>query len=453
MAAGTSASTVSGRANAGISPDDLARFVAAVARLNVGPDLEFGPILAAITPPDAASFVVRIQEAEAVVVAAHGLPASGFVGVRRHWAGGSGEEASSFGPSDRQIGEPIGAEHLAALGPGFKSGLGIRFRTRDGRDLGSLHLIDSRADRILEPVAADLARLAARQISLAIENRELREKLDSERAQIGRLERQLTEASKLGAVGELAAAVAHEVNNPLTGILGFAELLQSELPVADPRREDARVIMAEAVRARSIVRALLEFARPRPPQRIPSDLNELARGALDLISFRAQEAGVRIAEELSELPPLELDPDAIKQVLLNLFDNAIEAMPHGGELRVKTTRQGDRAGVIVADNGAGMDAETRKQIFTPFFSTRGVNRGGTGLGLSVGLQIVQGHSGTIEVESEPGSGTTFCVWLPITRTSFEGAIVVPGGDEVTFSGSDFGGGRDRRRRSSTSEAA
>ena len=107
----------------------------------------------------------------------------------------------------------------------------------------------------------------------------------------------------------------------------------------------------------------------------------------------------------------------------------------------------------MADNGAGMDAETRKQIFTPFFSTRGVNRGGTGLGLSVGLQIVQGHSGTIEVESEPGSGTTFCVWLPITRTSFEGAIVVPGGDEVNFSGSDFGGGRDRRRRSSTSEAA
>jgi two-component system sensor histidine kinase HydH len=226
-------------------------------------------------------------------------------------------------------------------------------------------------------------------------------------------------------VGELAAAVAHEVNNPLTGILGFSELLLAELPADDPRHQEAAIIQEEAVRARSIIRSLLEFARPRPPQRIPSDLNDLVRSSLELVGFRAQEAGVSILADCGELPRQEVDPDALKQVLVNLFNNAVEAMPRGGELHVSTRTVGDRIAVMVADNGIGMDAGTQSHIFTPFFSTRAAAGGGTGLGLSVSLQIVESHGGTIEVESRPAEGSVFTVWLPLTRAAFDGAVMVP----------------------------
>jgi signal transduction histidine kinase len=206
--------------------------------------------------------------------------------------------------------------------------------------------------------------------------------------------------------------VAHEVNNPLTGILGYAELLISELPDGDPRREEAAVIRDEAVRARSIVKALLEFARPRPPQHLPTDLNVLARSTLELVRFRAHETGVQIVEQYGDLPCLEVDPDAFKQVLLNLFNNAFQAMPHGGHLSVSTAGDADRVLVVVRDSGLGMDSGTRSRIFTPFFSTRTGVGGGTGLGLSVSLQIVEGHGGTIEVESEPELGSTFTISLP-----------------------------------------
>jgi signal transduction histidine kinase len=428
MVAGNSASDMPGCAQRQGTPDAVARLLLACERLHGSPAPDFGPILAAVTPEGAASFLIRNEDSDAVVVAAYGLPASPFIGVRRARSADDGpaELLTSFSASGRVVGARASAEHVAGLGPGFKAGLGVRLAGQDGRCLGHLHLLDPVGERILEPAAVELARLAARQIALAIDNRDLAELVEAERAEVARLGRQLAEASKLGAVGELAAAVAHEVNNPLTGILGFAELLLSELPANDPRRADARVIMTEAVRARSIVRALLEFARPRPPQRIQSDLNEVARGAVELVRFRAQEAGVWIVEEFADIPHLELDPDAFKQVLLNLFDNALESMPHGGRLRVRTRRQGDRAGVVVADNGVGMDAETRRHIFTPFFSTRGANRGGTGLGLSVSLQIIQGHCGTIEVESEPGKGTSFVIWLPIVQPSFDGAVLLPG---------------------------
>jgi signal transduction histidine kinase len=392
---------------------------------------DFGPLLAAVTPEGAASYLIRLEDEEAVVVAAYGLAASSLIGTRRAPAAGSapndpaGRSLVSFSASGRCVGTPVPPEQITGLEPGMKAGLRIELVDRTGAALGWLDLLDPSGERILEPEAVNLARMAAWQISLTLENSNLSERLESESAEVQRLGRQLTEASKLGAVGELAAAVAHEVNNPLTGILGFSELLLSELPRDDPRREDVRVIMAEAVRARSIVRALVDFARPRPPQRVPSDLNELTRGALGLVRGRAREAGVWIVEEYQELPFLDLDPDAFKQALLNLFDNAMEAMPHGGQLSVATRRQGDRVAVTVADNGVGMDAETRKRVFTPFFSTRGANRGGTGLGLSVGLRIIAGHSGTIELDSQPGKGSAFTIWLPISQPDLNGPVPVP----------------------------
>lgn len=435
MVAARSASDLPERApRRGAQSDALARLLNAGERLarTANRPIDFGGILAAITPEGAASLLVRLEESESVVVAAYGLMASSFIGARRlhpdSFEDPSVQSAplTSYSASGRVIGVAASPEHLLGIRSQVKATLGVQLVGHAGKPLGWLHLLDPAGERILERAAVDLARLAAWQIALAMENDSLLGRVEHERAEVQRLQRQLAEASKLGAVGELAAAVAHEVNNPLTGIMGFAELLQSELPTDDPRREDASVILAEAVRARSIVRALLEFAQPRPPQRIPSDLNELARSALELVRFRAQEAGVWIVEEYGDLPPLELDPDAFKQVLLNLFDNAVDAMPHGGQMCVSTRRSGDSVGVVISDSGAGIDTETRKQIFTPFFSTRGASRGGTGLGLSVSLQIVQGHGGTIEVESEPGKGATFAVRLPISCPNFNGAVLVPG---------------------------
>jgi signal transduction histidine kinase len=181
-----------------------------------------------------------------------------------------------------------------------------------------------------------------------------------------------------------------------------------------------------AVRSRSIIRALLEFARPRPPQRIPTDINDLARATIDLIRFRASEAEIKIAAVYGDLPCLEIDGDAFRQVLLNLFNNAVDAMPQGGELRVTTLAETERVGVIIADVGVGMDDVTRERIFTPFFSTRAGSGGGTGLGLSVSLQIVESHGGTIDVDSAPGRGSVFTVWLPRSSPAFEGDILVPG---------------------------
>jgi signal transduction histidine kinase len=260
-------------------------------------------------------------------------------------------------------------------------------------------------------------------------------------AEVKRVQQQLVQASKLGAVGELAAVVAHEVNNPLTGILGFSELLLTELPEDDPRHAEAAVIRDEAIRARAIVKALLEFARPRPPQRLPADLNELARSTLELVRFRAQEDGVRIVEDYADLPSLEVDPDAFRQVLLNLFNNAFQAMPGGGELLVSTRADNDRVGVVVRDTGQGMDEGTRGKIFTPFFTTRAASGTGTGLGLSVSLQIVEGHGGAIEVESEPERGAAFTIWLPISWPAFEGDAIVPGGESTADRPAD-GSGRE-----------
>jgi signal transduction histidine kinase len=258
-----------------------------------------------------------------------------------------------------------------------------------------------------------------------------------------RVQQQLVQVAKLGAVGELAAAVAHEVNNPLTGILGFSELLLAELPADDPRHQEVAIIQAEAVRARAIVRSLLEFARPRPPQRVPTDLDELVRSTVDLIRFRAHEANVWIAEEYGQLPSVEVDPDAFKQVVLNLLNNAIEAMPQGGKLQVATAAEGERVRVTIGDNGVGMDEGIRSRIFTPFFTTRTGKGTGTGLGLSMSLQIVESHGGTIEVDSEPGRGAVFSVRLPGSRQEREAAgAIAPDPDAVLVAAASRPGAGD-----------
>jgi signal transduction histidine kinase len=412
--------------------DELARVLEASQSLVLTGEgqVDYRGVLSAITPDGATSFLVRKDnEMEATVAAAHGPLAASVVGLRRIMDGETptvdGASLASFSASGQPVGAEIPRQHFAAFESEIDAALAIRLVDHTGRRIGHLHLVDPISERMLEPAFVSLAQLVANQISVAMENNALMARLRQELLATQRVGQQLLHAANLGAVGELAAAVAHEVNNPLTGILGFAELLVSELPADDPRHDEAVVIRDEAVRARTIVKALLEFARPRPPQRIPASLNDMARSALELVRFRAHEADVAIVAEYAEVPSLELDPDAVRQVLLNLFNNAIDAMPGGGTLRLSTEQVGDRVCVAVGDSGIGMDEETRSRIFTPFFSTRVAGGDATGLGLSVSRQIVQGHGGTIEVESTPGNGAVFTVWLPASWGAFEEEVRVP----------------------------
>lgn len=415
--------------------DELARVLKASESLALSGEgqVDYLAVLEAITPDGATSFLVR---ADGEVVAAHGPLAASVVGIRRQLPGpgadfgGNGAPITSSSASRRVAGVAVPREHMAGAEAEIGAGLTIRLVDHGGGGLGWLHMLDHRGERILGPGFVNLAQLVASQIGVAMENNGLLARVRMQLVEVQRVQQQLVQASKLGAVGELAAAVAHEVNNPLTGILGYAELLMNELPADDPRHDEASVIREEAVRARSIIKALLEFARPRQPQRIPTNLNDLVRSTLELVRFRASDADVRISADYGELPCLDVDADACWQVFLNLFNNAIDAMPRGGRLHLTTLETAGRVGVRVTDEGVGMDEDTRGRIFTPFLSTRSGADEGNGLGLSVCLQIVESHSGTIEVESAPGKGSAFTVWLPRTWTDEE----VPGGVEIAVPG-------------------
>ena len=229
-------------------------------------------------------------------------------------------------------------------------------------------------------------------------------------------ESRLIQAAKLVAVGEMAAGIAHELNNPLTTVTGFAELILDETPQDSEQRPDLEMIHHEALRARGVVRRLLDFARQGERTRANCDLNEIIQDVLALTRHFMHTSGVQLeAVFQKDLPWVSVDSNQMKQVFLNLIHNAVQAMPTGGKLFLRTDmrpRDGrEWATVIVHDTGIGISPKDIDRIFEPFYTTRG-SHGGTGLGLSVTYGIVTDHGGTIEVESQPSEGTTFTVWLP-----------------------------------------
>ncbi len=229
-------------------------------------------------------------------------------------------------------------------------------------------------------------------------------------------ESRLVQGAKLVAVGEMAAGIAHELNNPLTTVTGFAELILDETPPESTHRADLEMVLHEAKRARGVVRRLLDFARQGERARAKCDLNEIVDDVLALTKHFIHTSGVQLEAVFErELPWVLVDSNQMKQVFLNLIHNAVQAMPAGGNLLIKTglrSRDGkDWATVAIHDSGIGISPKDIDRIFEPFYTTRGT-RGGTGLGLSVTYGIVTDHGGTIEVESQPGEGSTFTVWLP-----------------------------------------
>ena len=241
---------------------------------------------------------------------------------------------------------------------------------------------------------------------------ELRNRIEAQRE----AESRLLQAAKLAAVGEMAAGIAHELNNPLTTVTGFVELTLNDLSPAAASRADLELVLREANRARDVVRRLLDFARQTESSRARTDLTEVIEDVVALTRHLIHTSGVELVKDFAALPWISIDRNQMKQVFLNLIHNALQAMPSGGELYLKTCveRKGKREWVktVVRDTGEGIRPEHQARLFEPFFTTKS-ERGGTGLGLSVTYGIVTEHGGTIDVESESGRGAAFIVWLPI----------------------------------------
>jgi two-component system NtrC family sensor kinase len=223
----------------------------------------------------------------------------------------------------------------------------------------------------------------------------------------------LMESDRLAAVGELVAGVAHEVNNPLSSISAFAQLLLRDESLTAQQRESIEVIRGETTRASQVVKDLLAFARRSEPQRVPLDLNAVVARSLRMRQYQFDETGVRVDTDLAgELPSVMGDARQLQQVCLNLLTNAIQAMSErGGVLRVRTVHDGDVIRLDVSDDGPGIAGHVRQRIFEPFFTTKREGEG-TGLGLSVSYGIVNAHGGTIELVETGPQGTTFRVTLP-----------------------------------------
>ncbi len=234
---------------------------------------------------------------------------------------------------------------------------------------------------------------------------------------------QFYQAEKMATVGTLAAGVAHEINNPLTAISGFAEGLRRRLSRIQGKVEDdlyddfeeyTDTILKECLRCRDIVRSLLTFSRPVASTLRPVDLNQCIEDTLFILKhhFKEQHKVTVKTELYKKLPMIQGDESQLKQVIINLFTNALDAMDGGGTLLVKTYPLEDNgAGLIVKDTGCGIPQEIQNKLFEPFFTTKPAGKG-VGIGLSTCYSIVKNHNGEISVSSEEGKGSSFCVRIP-----------------------------------------
>ncbi len=224
-----------------------------------------------------------------------------------------------------------------------------------------------------------------------------------------KLERQLFQSEKLASIGQMAAGVAHEINNPLTSISLNAQTLIAK-EEDETKREKLAVIEAQVDSVAKIIRNLLDFSRQLEPEITRADVNAILDRTLEILSFQLK--GIHVRRDFSKLPRIKADVSQLQQVFSNMIINAIHAMPEGGTLTIKTELHEGGVYITFSDTGHGIPKEDIDRIFDPFFTTKEVGKG-TGLGLSICHGIVEAHQGHIEVESQVGRGTTFRVWLPL----------------------------------------
>jgi len=261
----------------------------------------------------------------------------------------------------------------------------------------------------------------------------LEEKVEKASRELQIAHAETARSEKLASVGLLAAGIAHELNNPLTGVLTFAHLVRKNMPDGSPDAEDLDLVIRETKRCAGIIRRLLDFSREKTPEKDYHDLNKIIEDALQLIEQPTQVENISLVTDLDRnLPDIWLDEDLIKQVIMNMLVNARHAIDGGGSITIKTapcpderrpdsvTTSGDMVEITITDTGCGIPAEDLPKVFDPFFTTKGVGKG-TGLGLSVSHGTVIAHRGAIEVESEVGKGTQFRIYLAVDRKQVEGS--------------------------------
>lgn len=245
----------------------------------------------------------------------------------------------------------------------------------------------------------------------------LEEKVRERTLQLKEAQDQLVQSEKLTSLGKMAAGIAHEINNPLTSILINSHLIAEDLGDQADLNENLKLIIDETSRCSEIVKGLLEFSKQTAPEKKPADINRLLDDTLFLLKSHVLPSGVEIVRDLAgNLPVMAVDANKMKQVFTNIILNALEAMPHGGTLTIRSQVSEDMRSVKIEfeDTGCGMSREVIAKIFDPFFSTKEAK--GTGLGLSVSRGIVELHRGQIDVESEPGKGTTITIKLPVSQS-------------------------------------
>jgi two-component system NtrC family sensor kinase len=226
-------------------------------------------------------------------------------------------------------------------------------------------------------------------------------------------QKQIVEAEKLASMGILTAGIAHEINNPLTSILSFSELMLEQTPESNPNYSRLKIMVRDAQRARTIVRELLSFAKETPIRPVKIDVNrpvtEIVESLIAQDAFRDIELKLNLSPDL---PEILADPVRIGQVALNMLLNAIHAITPPGKIEVQTRRADGMLEIVFSDSGQGIPEKHLNRIFDPFFTTKGARKG-TGLGLAISYGIIQNHGGDIKVKSAQGQGSEFIVRLPI----------------------------------------
>jgi two-component system NtrC family sensor kinase len=225
----------------------------------------------------------------------------------------------------------------------------------------------------------------------------------------------IMESERLALIGQLSANVAHELNNPLTGIVTYSHLLLEDMECEDPNKDSIEKIVGQARRCRDIIRGLLDFSRQRTPDKSVCDVNSILEECISLVENQALFHNIEIGKNfIDDMPMIVIDPSQIERVFMNIIINAAEAMDGVGKLTVQSrfNPQDEIVEIMFTDTGPGIKKENKEKIFDPFFTTKDVGHG-TGLGLAISYGIIKSHKGAISVESEVGQGSTFTVQLPI----------------------------------------
>jgi two-component system NtrC family sensor kinase len=227
---------------------------------------------------------------------------------------------------------------------------------------------------------------------------------------------QLLQSEKLAAMGRLTSQIAHELNNPLYGIMNTLELMKTEIPAGNKRRKLLEMSLSETVRVTDMLRKMLSFSKPDQEERAPVDINTILDEILLLHEKQLWEYSIKVVHSFADnLGKIHASKNQLRQVFLNLISNARDAMPDGGRLTVATEGDDYFIHITVSDNGVGIKEEHLDLVFETFFTTKTDSVKGVGLGLSVCYGFIKDHGGDIKVDSRPGEGTTFTISLPVIR--------------------------------------